>query len=97
MVDPRKLVNDDNIFIFEEFRNSHLYKNFKFNKEELNKFKIDLTFLDLIKKQQNSLDSINFAKNNINLFPEIKPILFILKRLLQEKNLNSAFNGKKFL
>jgi len=97
VVDPRKLVNDDNIFIFEEFRNSHLYKNFKFNKEELNKFKIDLTFLDLIKKQQNSLDSINFAKNNINLFPEIKPILFILKRLLQEKNLNSAFNGKKFL
>jgi hypothetical protein len=96
VVDPRKLVNDDNIFIFEEFRNSHLYKNFKFNKEELNKFKIDLTFLDLIKKQQNSLDSINFAKNNINLFPEIKPILFILKRLLQEKNLNSAFNGKKF-
>ena len=95
VVDPRKLVNDDNMLIFEEFRNSHLHENFKFNKEELNKFKIDLTFLDLIKKQQNSLDSINFAKNNISLFQEIKPILFILKRLLQEKNLNSAFNGKK--
>lgn len=57
------------------------------------KFKIDLTFLDLIKKQQNSLESINFAKNNIILYPEIKPILFILKRYLQENNLNSAFNG----
>jgi len=83
------------MLIFEEFRCSYLHENFKFNKEELNKFKIDLTFLDLIKKQQNSLDSINFAKNNISLFPEIKPILLILKRLLQEKNLNSAFNGKK--
>jgi len=79
--------------IFEEFKYSELYRNFKFCKEELNKFKIDLTFLGLIKKQQNSLDSINFAKNNISLFPEIKPILFILKRLLQENNLNSAFNG----
>ncbi len=83
--------------IFEEFRCSALYDNFKFNKEELNRFKIDLTFLDLLKKQQNSLDSINFANNNINLYPEIKPILFILKRLLQAKKLNSAFNGKETL
>lgn len=84
------------MLVFEEFRNSFLFENFKFNKDELNKFKIDLTFLDLIKKQQNSLDSINFAKDNIILFPEIKPILFILKRLLQEKNFNSAFNGNSF-
>jgi sulfur relay (sulfurtransferase) DsrF/TusC family protein len=60
----------------------------------LNKFRIDLTFLDLIKKQQtNSLGSIDFAKNHIILFTEIKPILYVLKRLLQERNLNSAFNG----
>ena len=85
------------MLVFEEFRNSFIFENFKFNKDELIKFKIDLTFLDLIKKQQNSLDSINFAKNNIILFPEIKPILFILKRLLQEKNFNSAFNGNLFL
>lgn len=80
---------------YEEFKNSEAYKSFKFNKEELNKFRIDLTFLDLIKKQQNnnSLDSIDFAKNHVILYTEIKPILFILKRLLQERNLNSAFNG----
>jgi hypothetical protein len=51
--------------------------------------------LDLIKKQQNnSLGSIDFAKNNVILYAEIRPILFILKRLLLERNLNSAFNGK---
>jgi DNA polymerase sigma len=51
--------------------------------------------LDLIKKQQtNSLGSIDFAKNHVILYAEIKPILYILKRLLQERNLNSAFNGK---
>lgn len=90
------MINNQNLLVHNEFINSSLYKNFKFNKEELNKFKIDLTFLDLIKKQQNSLESINFAKNNIVLYPQIKPILFILKRLLQERNLNSAFNGKLF-
>jgi hypothetical protein len=80
---------------YEEFKHSKIYNNFKFNKEELNKFRIDLTFLDLIKKQQNnSLGSINFAKNNVILFAEIRPILFILKRLLLERNLNSPFNGK---
>jgi hypothetical protein len=50
--------------------------------------------LDLIKKQQNnSMGSIDFAKNNVILYAEIRPILFILKRLLLERNLNSAFNG----
>lgn len=79
---------------FEEFKHSESFKNFKFNKDELNKFKIDLTFLDLIKKQQNnSMGSIDFAKNNVQNYSEIRPILFILKRLLLERNLNSAFNG----
>jgi hypothetical protein len=54
--------------------------------------------LDLIKKQQNnSLGSIDFAKNNVILYAEIRPILFILKRLLLERNLNSAFNGDNLI
>jgi len=81
--------------IYEEFKHSYAYEVFKFNKEELNNFRIDLTFLDLIKKQQtNSLGSIDFAKNHVILYTEIKPILYVMKRLLQERNLNSAFNGK---
>lgn len=90
-----KIIDDEYRLIYEEFKSSELYENFKFDKSELNKFKIDLTFMDLINKQQsNNLESIKFAKNHLNLFPEIKPILFVLKRYLQEKALNSAFNGK---
>ena len=89
-----KIIDDEFCLIYEEFKSSESYRNFKFNKNELDKFKIDLTFMDLIKKQQsNNIDSIKFAKNYLSLFPEIKPILFVLKRYLQEKNLNSAFNG----
>jgi hypothetical protein len=89
-----KIVDDEYRLIYEEFKSSDIYKNFKFNKSELNKFKIDLTFMDMVNKQEsNNSDSIKFAKNNLNLFPEIKPILFVLKRYLQKKALNSAFNG----
>jgi hypothetical protein len=50
--------------------------------------------MDMVDKQQsNNSDSIKFAKNNLNLFPEIKPILFVLKTYLQKKALNSAFDG----
>lgn len=90
-----KIIDDEYRLVYEEFKSSEAYRNFKFNKNELNNFKIDLTFMDLINKQQsNNTDSIKFAKNHLNLFPEIKPILFVLKRYLQEKSLNSAFNGK---
>ena len=90
-----RIIDDEYKLVYEEFKSSDLYKNFKFNITELNTFKIDLTFMDLINDQQsNSSDSIKFAKTNLSLFPEIKPILFVLKRYLQEKTMNSAFNGK---
>ena len=93
-----KIIDDEYCLIYEEFKSSEIYKNFKFNKCELDYFKIDLSFTDMInvnKQNSNNSDSIKFAKNNLNLFPEIKPILFVLKRYLQEKALNSAFNGNR--
>jgi DNA polymerase sigma len=103
--DPRTIADDDNQMRLEEFKNSEYYKNYKFNKEEIEKIKIDITFLDMINKNSinfnstnsllnnNQMSSVEFAKNNLILYPEIKPLLQIIKRFLQINKLNSCFNG----
>ena len=49
-----KIIDEEHKNIFEEFKKSENYKNFPFNKEELETVKIDLTFIDLIKRQNPS-------------------------------------------
>ncbi len=77
---------------FYEFRSSSAFDNYRYDKFDLEKVKIDITFLELENKG-NSLSSVQFAKNNLILYPEIKPIIQVLKRYLQIKNLNASFNG----
>lgn len=107
VVDPAKIANDENLMRLEEFRNCDNYKNYKFDKEELDKIKIDITFLDMIVKYPVNLfgsnncstlmSSVEFAKNKLILYPEIKPLLQVLKRYLQIKKMNSCFNGNYFI
>ncbi len=63
---------------------------------------MDLTFLDTNKTKDNtntkipenpSLQAVEFVKSYLLCFPEIKPIIHVLKRLLQIEKLNSSFNG----
>ena len=125
VIDPYKIADDDNLLRLEEFRHSELYKNYKFNKSEIEKIKIDLTFLDVIENingiksritgrlnpmsiinnplqvltktvnnpNPNQMSSVEYAKNIIIVFPEIKPLIQFLKRYLQIKKMNSCFNG----
>jgi predicted nucleotidyltransferase len=102
VVDPAKIADDENLMRLEEFRNCEHYKNYKFNKEELDKIKVDITFLDMIVKYpvnfgnnncSTLMSSVEFAKNKLILYPEIKPLLQVLKRYLQIKKMNSCFNG----
>jgi DNA polymerase sigma len=105
VADPVKIADDDNLMRLEEFKNSDNYKNYKFLKEEIDKIKIDLTFLDMIVRNPNSgnnynfngnnslMSSVEFAKNKLILYPEIKPLLQVLKRYLHIKKMNSCFNG----
>ncbi len=83
---------------YNEFKQSNYYKNYKFKIEELEKVKIDLTFIDNNKQNSNPFDSptqqvVEYIKNSLLCFPEIKPIIHVLKRYLHSMKLNSSFNG----
>jgi hypothetical protein len=84
-----------------DLRNNDLYKNYFFNREELDKVKIDVTFMEINSNNVNSKDqtqlAVEFTKNYVKKFPEIEFIIKILKRLLQIQNLNNSFNGKFIL
>jgi hypothetical protein len=91
----------DNLLKYEEFKNSEYLINYKFDREDLLKIKIDISIFDFISnpnttnnKNTNSLTPVQFAKNMLKLYPEIKPILQFLKRFLQLQKLNNAYSGK---
>jgi DNA polymerase sigma len=44
-------------------------------------------------KFQTTKNSLEWAKNTLSVYPEIKPIIHVLKRFLQTRKLNSSFNG----
>jgi DNA polymerase sigma len=60
--------------------------------------RIDITFItdesEPAKLRSSNLSSIDFAKNALIHHPEIRPILYILKRYLNSKKLNTCFTGK---
>ncbi len=77
---------------FKAIKNSDFYKNYKFDVEELLKVKVDLTFIDF-NSNYSTKDILDWAKTTLDAYPEIKPIIQVLKRYLQIKKLNSSFNG----
>jgi non-canonical poly(A) RNA polymerase PAPD5/7 len=76
----------------KSIENTEFYKFYKFDIEELLKVKVDLTFIDL-NSNYSTKDILDWAKTTIDSYPEIKPIIQVLKRYLQIKKLNSSFNG----
>ncbi len=85
----------------DSFRKSDNYVNYKFNKDELDIVKIDITFLDGnytggILYETPIQQSVDYIKNSLVVFPEIRPLMHVMKRLLQVEKLNSTFNGNIF-
>jgi DNA polymerase sigma len=98
LVDPMKILEPDSPEMkqFCNFKNTEIFKNYKFDKEELLKIKVDLTFIELNRQQgkaQSTRSSLDWARKTLISHPEIKPIIHVLKRYLQIKKLNSSFNG----
>jgi hypothetical protein len=76
---------------------SDLFIKYKFDVTELNIVRIDITFTkDEITNfpRQNNSSIIDFTKNALIHHPEIRPLLYILKRYLNNKKLNTCFTGK---
>ena len=75
----------------------NIFKKFKFEKSEVESIKFDLTFHE-IKNDEEKINIpsqliIEFIKNSLICYPEIKPILLVLKRYMQICKLNSSFHG----
>ena len=84
--------------IIPENIQNELNKNYLFNFEnEIIKLNFDLTFNEVNnlkdKQQIPSQEIIKYIKNVLDAYPNIRPILLVLKRFLQIKKLNSSFHG----
>ncbi len=75
---------------FAEFKESELFYNYKFDREEINKIKIDLNFTENF---TTSL-AVNWARSQVLQNPEIRPIIQVVKRYILNNKLNDSYKGK---
>lgn len=95
-IDPSTLLQETNMELYEKFnkfKNSELLFNYKFDKDELTKIKIDLNFTE---NYTTSL-AVDWARYQVILFPEIKPIIQVLKRYILNNKLNDPYKGNYIL
>jgi hypothetical protein len=74
-------------------KESALFNNYKFDKEEINKIKIDLNFTENL---TTSL-AVNWARTQVLHNQDIKPIIQVVKRYILNNKLNDAYKGKKYI
>lgn len=92
-MNPLSIISNSLKEKFLEFKKSDIYEEYRFDKEEINKIKIDITFTDKFSKTHCSYSAVEWAKKQILMYPEIKPLVYVIKRHLQINKLNSSFNG----
>ena len=76
-----------------EFRKSEIFVKYEFDEEDVTKIKIDI---NLMENFVNTNEILKWVKDQLKQSPEIKPIIQVLKRYLQNKKLNSSFDGKNY-
>ena len=81
------------IDIKNEIKDLKLKQTSYIEEDDLNKIKIDLTFTENEKEFQNSKDTVNYIKNSLQDFPQIKPMLQILKRYFKIMGMNKSYTG----
>lgn len=94
---PLKLVEQNSKYAFYEYLDEIKDLNKGNPQDEVSKIKFDLTFIEMnptFKKCDQAKSSVQFIKDYKQLYPEITPLILILKRFLQIYKLNSYFNGK---
>ena len=81
------------IDIKEDIKELKLNQKSYLEEDDLTKIKIDLTFTENEKEFNNSNDTVNYIKNSLNDFPQIKPMLQILKRYFKIMGMNKSYTG----
>ena len=88
-LDYLKLNNDTINEQYKSLINNNYYKKCIDNNiyKEFNLIKVDISLKSI------NYNQINFIKKEINEYPEIKPLIKILKKLLILKNMNNSYKG----
>ena len=92
-IDFLKMNNDKIKDLYKLLLNTKYYnKYYNFNEEneivnKMNKINIDIS-LNSAKNEQ-----LEFIKNVLKLYPEIKPLIKIIKKLLQLRDMNNSYKG----
>ena len=64
-----------------------------FEEDELTKIRIDLTFSENEQEFQHSHEVVTYINKSLEEYPQIKPILLLLKRYFKEMNMNKNYTG----
>ena len=81
------------IDIKDEIKELKLNQKSYLEEDDLTKIKIDLTFTENEKDFNNSNDTVNYIKNSLKDYPQIKPMLQILKRYFKIMGMNKSYTG----
>ena len=81
------------IDIKEEIKDLKLKNKSYLDEDDLTKIKIDLTFTESEKEFQSSKDTVDYIKNSVVEYPQIKSMLQILKRYFKIMGMNKSYTG----
>ena len=76
-----------------DFKAEYLRQNNNVNNNNEIMNKIENEQINSINKKNNEKSNVIYIKEQLDIFPEIKPILILLKRYFYVKNMNSSFEG----
>ena len=79
--------------ITNEIKDIELKQTSYLEEEDLSKIKIDLTFTENEQEFQHSHEIVEYINKSLNEFPQIKPMLLILKRYFKEMKMNQSYTG----
>ena len=83
-----------NIDIYDEIRKIPINNDFNYIKyQETKTIKVDLTFNNNEEFLHIYEKNVKYVKNAINEYPQIKPVILILKRYFKNINMNKVFSG----
>ena len=81
------------IDIKNEIKELKLKQTSYLDEDDLNTIKIDITFTENEKDFSNSQNTVNYIKSSLEEFPQIKPMLQILKRYFKIMEMNKSYTG----
>ena len=86
---PRIIVKIDVAEYTKNINNSYKY----LDEDDIKTIKIDFTFNENIQYLLDNMENVKYIKNQLFLFPQIKPVIKVLKRFLKINKMNELFFG----